>query len=200
MSAAAGFVTRSSGPEYREVNRLGARNVGGRRYGGLVTEIRLEPWDESGLELLRRQNAPEMMAHLGGPETEEKLVTRQERYIRTDGPGRMLRIVVEPEGEVAGSVGYWEREWQGELTYETGYAIVPEFQGCGLAVAALRAVVERAAEEGGHRYIHAFPHVAHAASNAVCRKAGFELVGEFEFEYPKGHFAPSNDWRVDLTL
>jgi RimJ/RimL family protein N-acetyltransferase len=165
----------------------------------VVTEIRLERWDESGLELLRRQNSPEMMEHLGGPETEEQIVGRQERYMRLDGPGRMLRIFVEPEGEVAGSVGYWERKWQGERTYETGYAILPEFQGRGLAVAALRAVVERAAEEGGHQYIHAFPHVTHTASNAVCERVGFELVGEFEFEYPKGHFAPSNDWRAALT-
>jgi RimJ/RimL family protein N-acetyltransferase len=110
-----------------------------------------------------------------------------------------VRILVEPGDEVAGTVGYWEREWQGERVYETGYAILPEFQGRGLAVAALRAVVSSAAGEGALRYIHAFPHVEHAASNAVCRKAGFELVGMYEFEYPKGHFAPSSDWRLDLT-
>lgn len=162
-------------------------------------EIRLEPWADDGLDLLRRQNTPEMTAHLGGPETEEKLAVRQERYLRLDGPGRMLRIVTVPDGEVAGSVGYWEREWRGEQIFETGYAILPEFQGHGLAVTALRAVVARAAAEGGHRHIHAFPHVAHAASNVVCEKAGFELVGEYEFEYPKGVFEPSNDWRLDLT-
>jgi RimJ/RimL family protein N-acetyltransferase len=76
---------------------------------------------------------------------------------------------------------------------------LPEYQGRGLAVAALQEVVRWAAAEGKHRYIHAFPSVAHTASNAVCRKAGFELAGQCEFEYPKGHFASSNDWRADLT-
>jgi hypothetical protein len=33
----------------------------------------------------------------------------------------------------------------------------------------------------------------------VCRKAGFELVGECDFEYPKGHPIRCNDWRYDLT-
>jgi hypothetical protein len=36
-------------------------------------------------------------------------------------------------------------------------------------------------------------------SNAVCRKAGFELLGETEFEYPPGRLMRSNDWRIDLT-
>lgn len=47
--------------------------------------------------------------------------------------------------------------------------------------------------------LHAFPSVEHAASNAVCRKAGFILVGECAFEYPKGLPMVSHDWMVDLT-
>jgi len=42
--------------------------------------------------------------------------------------------------------------------------------------------------------------VAHAASNAVCRKAGFELLGEVDFEYPKGTPIRSCDWRLDLRV
>ena len=161
--------------------------------------VRLERWDESGLELLRRQNAPEMMAHLGGPETDEQVLNRQERYLRAGDGGEMLRVLLEPGGEVAGTVGYWEREWQGEQVYETGYSILPEFQGRGLAVAAVREVLKRAAADGRLRYMHAFPHVDNVASNVVCRKAGFELLGEVEFEFPKGCFDMSNDWRADLT-
>jgi hypothetical protein len=40
--------------------------------------------------------------------------------------------------------------------------------------------------------------VHHDASNAVCRKAGFELVGECDFEYPPGNHIRSNDWRLAL--
>jgi hypothetical protein len=32
----------------------------------------------------------------------------------------------------------------------------------------------------------------------VCRKAGFELLGEADFEYPAGHPLRCNDWRLDL--
>jgi hypothetical protein len=40
--------------------------------------------------------------------------------------------------------------------------------------------------------------VSNGASNAVCRRAGFELLGESEFEYPPGTTIVSNDWRYDL--
>ena len=52
--------------------------------------------------------------------------------------------------------------------------------------------------DGRHRYLHAYPKVAHAASNAICRKAGFTLLGEVDFEYPKGVPIRCNDWRYDL--
>jgi RimJ/RimL family protein N-acetyltransferase len=46
--------------------------------------------------------------------------------------------------------------------------------------------------------VHAFPSVENAASNAICRKAGFSLLREHDFEYPKGHPMRCNDWRFDL--
>lgn len=70
--------------------------------------------------------------------------------------------------------------------------------GRGLAVRAARAVREVARTTGTHRYLHAFPGVGHAASNAVCRGAGFTLLGQVDAEYPKGRRIRSNDWRVDL--
>lgn len=160
--------------------------------------VRLEPWPRNGLDLLRRCNTPEMTEHLGGPETEQQLVVRHERYLALHGKGQMFQVVLLPDGDVVGSVGYWEHVWHDEPTYETGYAIFPEFQGRGLAVAAALALVEHAKAHGTHRYVHAFPSLEHTASNAVCRKAGFELYEECEFEYPKGHWLRSNDWRMDL--
>src|SRR5882757_347071 len=100
-------------------------------------QVRLEPWSSDDLWLLRRTNAPEMTEHLGGPETEEQLLARHARYQRIDGAGgRMYRVVLEPDGEVAGSIGFWEQTWRGEKVYETGWGVLPEFQGRGIAVAA----------------------------------------------------------------
>jgi RimJ/RimL family protein N-acetyltransferase len=161
-----------------------------------MDNLHLETWSEEGLEILHRLNTPEMTEHLGGPETEQAIIDRHQRYLRLAG-GEVLIIRV--GDEAVGSVGYWERAWAGEDVYETGYGIFPEFAGHGYATAALRLVAERAAARGTRRFLHAFPHVDHAASNAVCRNAGFELVGEVSFEYPKGTWLPSNDWRLDLS-
>lgn len=163
-------------------------------------QVRIEPWSENDLWLLRRTNASEMTEHLGGPETEEQVIARHQRYVALGGAaGTMFRIVLVPGGEVAGSIGFWQKTWQGEQVYETGWGVLPEFQGRGVAAAAARAVVERARAAGAGRRLHAFPSVHHAASNAVCRKAGFTLAGACDFEYPKGNPIRSNDWVVDLA-
>jgi RimJ/RimL family protein N-acetyltransferase len=43
--------------------------------------------------------------------------------------------------------------------------------------------------------------VDNQASNAICRKLGFELVDVEEYEYPKGsgNILRCNDWRLDLS-
>jgi RimJ/RimL family protein N-acetyltransferase len=163
--------------------------------------VRLEPWEEGDLPLLRRiMGDPAMTEHLGGPESEEKLVERQARYegLGEAGSGRMFKIVDEATGEPAGSVGYWEKDWRGGTVYETGWSVLPEFQGRGIAVAGTRLVIDAARAERRHRYLHAFPSVENAASNAICRKLGFELLEARDFEFPPGHWMRCNDWRLDL--
>ncbi|MFK4067675.1 GNAT family N-acetyltransferase [Streptomyces sp. NPDC029674] len=168
--------------------------------------IRLEPWsDEGGLALLLRLNTPEMTEHLGGPETPEKVADRHRRYLRLDGKGEMFRITLDGvdgvdgvDGEVAGSIGYWETTWQGEPVWETGWGVLPEFQGMGIAAGAARLVTGKARAAGRHAHLHAFPATDHGASNAVCRKAGFTLRGESRVEYPKGNWHACNDWRFAL--
>jgi RimJ/RimL family protein N-acetyltransferase len=163
--------------------------------------VRLEPWDAGDLPLLRRiMGDAAMTEHLGGPEPEEKIVERQGRYERIDGSGtgRMFKIVDEASGEPAGSVGYWEKGWRDETVYETGWSVLPEFQGRGIAAEATRQVIGAARAERRHRYLHAFPAVENAPSNAICRKLGFELLGAFDFEFPPGHPMRCNDWRLDL--
>ena len=165
-----------------------------------IPAVRLRPWSSDDLWLLRRTHAPEMTEHLGGPETDEQVLARHERYQRIDGdPGRMFAVELGETGQVAGSIGFWGRDWHDEPVYETGWGVLPEFQGRGIAVAAARAVAAAARLRGdGRRWLHAFPKVEHAASNAVCRRAGFTLMGECAFEYPKGRMITSNDWRLDL--
>jgi RimJ/RimL family protein N-acetyltransferase len=76
--------------------------------------------------------------------------------------------------------------------------VLPEFQGRGIAVAGTRQVIEAVRAERRHRYLHAFPSVENAPSNAICRKLGFELLEACDFEFPKGHWMRCNDWRLDL--
>ncbi|MES9809668.1 GNAT family N-acetyltransferase [Streptomyces cinereoruber] len=177
--------------------------------------VRLEPWSEEDASLLRALNAPELTAHLGGPETGEQLVRRHRRYVDLSaadpGAGRMFRIVLLPEETPVGSIGFWAQTWDDEPVYETGWAVLPGFQGRGVATAATRAVIAEARAAGakgraagagnaaeGRRHLHAFPSSDNTASNAVCRKAGFQPRGERDFEYPPGRLMRCNDWRLDL--
>ncbi|MEU8926639.1 GNAT family N-acetyltransferase [Kitasatospora sp. NPDC048545] len=183
---------------------------------GTSAQVRIEPWTDADLALLRRVNTPEMKKHVGGPETEEQLLVRHGRYLDfvPSGLGCMYRIVLLPgteavgggapknsapdEGTAVGTVGYGTRTWRGGTVHEMGWNVLPGFQGRGIAVAATRAAVAAARREAAHRYLHAFPSVDNPASNAVCAKAGFTLLGETEFEFPPGRFMRSHDWRVDL--
>jgi RimJ/RimL family protein N-acetyltransferase len=158
--------------------------------------VAIEPWTDADLPVLQAQNTPEMTRYLGGPESDEKLLDRHRRYVAGCD---MFRIVLLPERAVVGSTGYWEKSWQGEDVYETGWAVLPGYQGRGIALAAVRAVVARAAAEGTRRSLHAYPSVDNGPSNAVCRKAGFELLAVCDFEYPPGHPLRCNDWRLDLN-
>ncbi|MEV5974224.1 GNAT family N-acetyltransferase [Streptomyces sp. NPDC051921] len=164
--------------------------------------VRLEPWADEDFALLHAVNAPELMDHLGGPETEQQLVARHRRYVELSAdaarPGAMFRIVLLPEEAAAGSIGFWETSWDGEPVYETGWTVLPGFQGRGVATAATRAVVERALSEGRFRHLYAYPSTDNGPSNAVCRKAGFTLLGERDFEYPPGNPIRCNAWRFDL--
>ena len=166
-----------------------------------MTTVRIEPWGPDDLSLVQKvMGDPRMTEHLGGPESPEKLADRQERYAKLaeTGTGRMFKIVDVDSGEAVGSVGYWEKEWQDGVVYETGWSVLPEFQGRGIAAAATRQALDVAGSEKKHRWVHAYPSVDNAASNAICRKLGFELLGAFDFEYPPGNPLRCNDWRFDL--
>ncbi|MFC3798809.1 GNAT family N-acetyltransferase [Cohnella sp. GCM10012308] len=164
------------------------------------TQAEIVPWSAGHLELLHYMNAPEMTAHLGGQETEAQIAERHERYMRIagKGTGRMFAVVLLPGREPVGTVGYWDRTWAGEQIYEMGWGILPAYQGRGLATYAVAKTIEHVRAQGARRTIHAFPGAGNPASNAVCRKLGFTLLGECEFEYPPGSWMQCNDWRLTL--
>lgn len=167
----------------------------------LEKAIRLRPWCEADLLLLHKLNAPEMTDHLGGPETGEQIVRRHRRYVDIEaGAGGQMFVIVTAGGVAAGSVGYWPRRWHDQDVYETGWAVLPGHQGSGFATAATRLLVERARAGGDRRMLHAYPSVHHPASNAICRRVGFTLLGPTGFEYPPGQLIEVNDWQLDLQL
>jgi RimJ/RimL family protein N-acetyltransferase len=163
--------------------------------------VRIEPWTKDDFPLLQKLlGDPLMTEHLGGPETPEQLAIRQLRFENLAGAGRdrMFKVIDTTTGVAVGSVGYWERKWRGEDVYEVGWSTLPAFQGRGFASTATSLAVAQASQDGHHRFIHAFPSVQNQPSNAICRKVGFTLLEEVEFEYPKGSFMQCNDWRFDL--
>jgi RimJ/RimL family protein N-acetyltransferase len=156
--------------------------------------VTLRPWTNDDLWLLHETlGNPAMMDHLGGIESAEQIEQRHLRYLSDPD---MFTVW---EGDaVVGSVGFWERTWRDAVVYEAGWMILPKYAGRGLATQAARAVISLARKERKHRFLHAFPNVENAASNAVCRNAGFTNLGECTFEYPKGHWMRCNHWRIDM--
>jgi RimJ/RimL family protein N-acetyltransferase len=163
--------------------------------------VRIEPWGSGDLPLLQKLlGDPAMTEHLGGPESQKQLVERQQRYeqIGDLGTGRMFKIIDEATGEAVGSVGYWDRSWRGEQVYETGWSVIPAFQGRGIAGAGTTLAIAEARRERSHRFMYAYPSVDNLPSNAICRRLGFTLLEACEFEYPPGHPMQCNVWQLDL--
>ena len=152
-----------------------------------MSEVVLQPWSEHALPLLEKLlGDPEMMTHLGGPESKEQILRRHQRYLRLPESGidHMFIIAWGPNSEAVGNVGYWKKTWREQSIYETGWLVLPTFQGKGIATK--------------YQFIHAFPSVANVPSNAICRKLGYTFVEECQVEYPPGNSLVVNDWRLDL--
>ena len=167
--------------------------------------MRLEPWTPDDLAVLERQNAPEMMEYLGGPETADKVRARHEKFLREQGSTTWpFTIRVGPQADAVGSVAYWQTVHQvrDEFevdAYEMGWAVIPEHQGHGYGSRGIRLALEHAARHGDRRQMWAFPRTDNLSSNALARAAGFENTGEQDFEYPKGFPIVVNAWVFDLA-
>lgn len=164
--------------------------------------VTLRPWSGGDLPLLGRlMGDPAMTVYLGGPESAKELRERHVRYCNIEPEHGAMYVILAGENEkVAGSVGYWETEAQEQMVWETGWSVLPEFQGLGVASKAAEMMIEQARTRRKHRTLHAYPLVENAASNGVCRKAGFTLQGEVVLEdwRATGKLLRYNDWCIDL--
>jgi RimJ/RimL family protein N-acetyltransferase len=161
-------------------------------------DVSLRSWLDDDLPLLRGLlGDPAMMTYLGGPESEEKLLARHARYLNVDdtGTGRVFVITIGPERTAAGWVGYWETTWHDEPTWETGWSVLPDFQGRGLATRGAALALEVATKEDRYPFIYAFPAVENGRSNGVCAKLGFERLGSESLEYP-----PASDTWMECAI
>lgn len=163
--------------------------------------VEIRPWLEGDLALLERlMGDPTITQYMGGPETLEQIRARHQRYVHSgeQGRGPMFVILAGPEQATAGIIGYWEHAGDEPRIWETGWCVLPEFQGRGIATRALQLMLQRARGEGRFRSLHAYAAVDNAPSNALCRKSGFQLQGQVDEDYPAGHPTRYNDWMLEL--
>ncbi len=124
------------------------------------------------------------MAELGGAQTEAYARDAHRRRVEGLKAGSWLfKLVPEPGAAPVGTIMLWPSEWAGEPISEAGWMVLPDHQGKGFASAALELLIERAREDGRWGDIHAFPGVTNGASNALCRKLGFEQLETVDVEY-----------------
>jgi RimJ/RimL family protein N-acetyltransferase len=181
-------------------------SVGGQRYArfaravrtgrpaGSLAPVELQAYTDADLALTEAlETDPEVMRELGGPIEREKLPGIHRRRLADPW---WFKIVAQPGGPAVGTIGVWETRHDGDVLHETGWMVLPAYQGRGIASTALALLIERVKAEPRFPSIHAFPPVTNAPSNALCRKAGFILLGEVDFVY-SGRTLHCNHWALD---
>jgi RimJ/RimL family protein N-acetyltransferase len=142
---------------------------------------------------------PAMMTELGGPLPRDGIEEIVSRHARLTRPGEALICMIVPDDDpavVAGTVALFVREHEGKPLAELGWAVLPPFQGRGIAKAAVRMLLDRARDQRRWGLVHAFPGVTNPASNAVCRSTGFTLVGPLDVWFA-GRLCRANHWQID---
>ncbi len=74
--------------------------------------INLHLWSDDDLNILHLTvGDPQMMQHLGGIESSEKILQRHQRYLKRATPdeGEMFTIRLEPDSKILGTIGFWEK-------------------------------------------------------------------------------------------
>ncbi|MGN8554073.1 UNVERIFIED_CONTAM: GNAT family N-acetyltransferase [Microbacterium sp. SLM126] len=160
--------------------------------------VQLRPWDAGDLPVLMRANSTEMTAHLGGPESEEAVRERHERYLRLNAAGEACMLRIDVDGEPAGGIGYWATDHEGAPAFETGWSVEPRFQGRRVAREALRQLTRLVAADGRRTLLVAYPGVDNVASNALCRSLGFEAGDTATLPWRGGELT-IRTWVLDVS-
>jgi RimJ/RimL family protein N-acetyltransferase len=98
--------------------------------------------------------------------------------------------------QVAGSVTLWRHAAGTGMISEIGWMVLPDFQRRGLGKHAVQALLEAARDDGRWGLVHAFPAVANAASNGICRSVGFRLAEQQDVTFA-GQVLSTNHWIID---
>ena len=153
------------------------------------------PYSDADLWLTRALETDErVMAELGGPWPDERIPLIHERRMASVARGTWWYTLAPSPGRPAvGMLGIFGSEFEGQAISEVGWSVLPEQQGKGYASAGLALLLDRALADGRWGVIHAFPGVGNGPSNALCRKAGFELVGKGTVDY-SGRALTCNHW------
>ena len=162
------------------------------------TQVTLRRWGTEDHPLLELSNTPEMTRYLGGPESPEELRKRHERYLRLNAAGEAHMFRIDVGGAPAGGIGWWHTDHEGVPAYEAGWSVLPEWQGRGVATAALRQLIRLVAAEGERDLLVAYPGVDNGASNALCGRTGFVHTGSGTEPWRGGQLS-FNSWVLDMS-
>jgi ribosomal-protein-alanine N-acetyltransferase len=141
------------------------------------------PGDEPGLE--RVFCDPEMMLHLGGVWTADKVADALQEWRDDWGVGqRWSGVLVRRDSrEPIGTAGLTRDTVPGEPGMELSWFVLPAHQGRGFATEISEALVRIAFEGLGAARVVAETHPDNAAANRVLEKLGFTSQGERHHSY-----------------
>lgn len=165
-----------------------------------MTSVRLRAVALGDVDVYVRMRCdPQMMAELGGPLPREGIEAKVRRDVEDTASGESWVLMIETGSEpvgVAGSVVLWMHDSHRGPISEIGWMVLPEFQGRGIAKAAVQALLERARAEQRWGVVHAYPGVTNGASNGICRSLGFTFVSEETVTFADRTIR-SNHWQID---
>lgn len=164
-----------------------------------MAHVALARWSAEDLWLLQAGNTAEMTVHLGGPESDDQVADRHERYLRYWQTGEARTFRLEADGNPVGAVCWWSTSWRDHDVHEVGWFVLPEAQGQGVARRGVGLVLDDVRAHGEHPLLMAFPSELNVASNALCAAAGLTLRGQDDVLF-RGTALRVNAWGVDLAL
>jgi RimJ/RimL family protein N-acetyltransferase len=164
-----------------------------------VTDVELRPVSMTDLPLYAGMlTDARMMNELGGPVPYEGLEEKLAEIVRDVEADVSWFFVIVADGQDVGTVCVWEADDDWGSAPEIGWMVRTEYQGRGFGSAAVAEVLRRSRDDGRWGEINAHPGTSNGPSNAICRKNGFERLGERDVVF-RGRTLRCAHWRIDVT-